>query len=457
MLTVGLVSRLLLTSSPPENTMSTELKVVMFIDQIDSTANTAQRGSTEIAQVAHEQDDLTSEALSVTRGRQLKDTGDGSVVLFSSVLNAVQAGVLVQQRVADRNAAQQNQRLRFDLHIGIDVGELVVLANGDLRGGAANRCARICSECPAGDVYLSETASQMLNPNEVELEALPTVQLRGIQGNTKLYRVRALHVQTHKLTNPFTWRGGITAAANFFDRKQEQHTLRTYLHGRQSCQIVGPRLIGKTPLLRQVERAAVDWDEKTVVAYLDPQDPRCHTLSGWLSVVARQCHWSTTATTLADFAECVEAGLEQGVRSVLCLDEFEELTMRPTEFTRDFFLTLRFCGQKGMSILTASRRPLSQLTDPSDKLVSPFYNAFPLLRLGPFPPSDAKDFVNLRRSGAPAFTTEEKDEILEFAKGHPLALQVACYYVLEAKNRESVSEAILKAADEMEVMLPDGW
>jgi hypothetical protein len=97
-----------------------------------------------------------------------------------------------------------------------------------------------------------------------------------------------------------------------------------------------------------------------VVAYLDLQDPRCYTLTGWLKQAARQCHWSTPATTLTDFAECVETALAQGLRPVLCFDEFEELTTRSTEFTRDFFLTLRACAQQGLSIVTASQHPLSE-------------------------------------------------------------------------------------------------
>ncbi|MFL6209921.1 MAG: adenylate/guanylate cyclase domain-containing protein [Pyrinomonadaceae bacterium] len=437
--------------------MTAELKVVLFTDQVKSTAHTAQRTSAEIEQVAHAQDELTSDVLRLTHGVQLKDTGDGCLAQFSSVLEAVQAGVLLQQRVSARNAVQQNERLKFELHIGIDAGELVVLANGDLRGDAANRCARVCSACPAGEVYLSDKAADMLKQNEVEVEALGARQFKEGEDEIKLCRVRALHVQPQSTPNPFIWRGGITAAADFFDREPEQRTLRAYLHGRQNCQIVGPRRIGKTSLLRQVERAAAGWDAQTVVAYLDLQDPRCYTLAGWLTLAARQCHWSTPAATLTDFAECVEAALAQGLRPVLCLDEFEELTTRRAEFTRDFFLTLRACAQQGLSIVTASQRPLSELTDHGDP-TSPFYNTFPLLRLGPFRPADAQDFVNFHRPGTPAFTPDERTTILEFAKGHPLALQVACFHVLEAKQTgDSLTAALRQASDDMDAHLPGGW
>jgi class 3 adenylate cyclase len=116
--------------------MPAELKVVLFTDQVKSTAHTAQRTHAKIEQVALEQDELTNEVLRLTHGVQLKDTGDGCFAQFSSVLDAVQAGVMLQARITARNAAQPNERLKFELHIGIDLGELVALDNGDLRGDA---------------------------------------------------------------------------------------------------------------------------------------------------------------------------------------------------------------------------------------------------------------------------------------------------------------------------------
>lgn len=437
--------------------MSTELKVVMFTDQVQSTANTARRTHAQIEQIAREQDDLTVQVLRLTRGTFLKDTGDGCLAQFPAILEAVQAGVLLQRRVAERNAAQVDEQMRFDLHIGIDVGELVVLENSDLRGDAANRCARICSECPPGEVYLSDTAAALLKSNEVGLDLAGAPLLKGIESKNSLYRVSALHVQPQDTLNPFVWRGGITRAEDFFNRDSEQRALRAYLRGRQNCQIVGPRRIGKTSLLRQIERAASLWERNAVAAYLDLQDPRCFTLDGWLKIAARQFRWPTLPATLSDFADHIDAALSDGLHLILCLDEFEELTARRGEFKREFFLTLRSCTQRGLSIATASRRPLSEITERGDPS-SPFYNTFPLTRLSPFATADAEDFVNLHRPGVPTFTNGERAAILGYAKGHPLALQVACFHVVESKQSgKSLDASMQKADDDMKAHLPDGW
>jgi uncharacterized protein len=437
--------------------MSTELKVVMFTDQVKSTANTSRRTHAEVEQIARAQDDLTAEVLRRTRGVLLKDTGDGCFAQFPAVLEAVQAGVLLQRRVAERNAAQGAEQMRFELHVGIDLGDLVVLENGDLRGEAANRCARVCAACPPGEVYLSDAAARALKHNEVELEEVGAPALKGVEDKTVIYRVTALRAWPESAPNPFIWRGGITRAEDFFDRDAEQRTLRAYLAGRQNCQIVGPRRIGKTSLLRQIERAAPNWDAAARVAYLDLQDPRCYTLKGWLALASRGCNWTTPAATLADFADCLDAALSDGQRHVLCLDEFEELTARRDEFTRDFFMTLRACAQRGLSVVTTSQRPLSELTDRGDP-TSPFYNIFPRVRLDPFRAADAEKFVNLHRTGVLSFTPDERQEILTFAKGHPLALQVACFHVIEAKGSgASLVAAIQKSADDMKAHMPDGW
>ena len=108
-----------------------------------------------------------------------------------------------------------------------------------------------------------------------------------------------------------------------------------------------------------------------------------------------------------------------------------------------------------MSIVTSSRSLLSELTERGDP-ASPFYNAFPVVRVVPFSKEDAEDFVNLRRRGAPGFTPEERDAILDFAKGHPLSLQVACFHVVDAReDRGALSTAIERARDDMKGHLPE--
>jgi class 3 adenylate cyclase len=434
--------------------MHTTLKVIMFTDQVESTRHMARRPPAEIMRVDREQGDLTAEVARQYGGTILKDTGDGAIIEFSSCTAAVQCGFILQQHVKARNRMQSNDRLKFELHIGIDFGEVVVLPNGDLRGNAANRAARVCALCPPGEVYFTEKMMQELHPHVVRVAKVDLIELKGVEGRINIYRLIECSDATEPVRNPFVWRNGITKAEDFFNRHHEEHRLRAFLQNRQNCQIVGARRIGKTSLLRHIERAAPAWEAATMVAYLDLQDPRCFTLGGWLERAGRQFGWSPSPENLAAFAECVEHELSEDHRLLLCLDEFEEITARRHEFHHDFLLTLRACGQQGMSIVTTSQRPLSELTDPQDR-TSPFYNTFPLLSVGPFADPDAADFVILDRPGIPPLSREEQTAILDFAAGHPLALQVAYFHVLEAKEGgEGLAVAMCRADDNMRAHLP---
>jgi hypothetical protein len=247
--------------------------------------------------------------------------------------------------------------------------------------------------------------------------------------------------------NPFSIRAGITDDRFFHDRERERRSLRDYVRNRQNCQLVGPRRIGKSSLLRYVERHARDWVAASRVAYLDLQDPRCYTLKGWLREVADGLGVAATPMTLVELTEGIEDLMGTGVHPVLCLDEFGEMASRSNEFPREVFLTLRSVGQRGMSIVTASPKRLSQLTNPRDD-TSPFFNTFPVLSVSTFTREDARAYVDKDRPGVPAFTETEKERILEFAEGYPLALQCASYHVLDGRESGGDTATALRFARE---------
>lgn len=252
-------------------------------------------------------------------------------------------------------------------------------------------------------------------------------------------------------TNPFVLRSGIKDPAWFFDRERAQASVEGFLAKRQNCQIIGPRRIGKTSLLLQVMRGARRLPA-AVVAFMDFQSPQCETLRGWLKHAGEGFGWRRVPRNRVEFAEQVEQMIRDGRAPVLLLDEFDELVRRPKQFPYEFFTTLRSCSQNGMSIVTASRQRLSDLIL-GDNEVSRFFNIFPRLDLGPFTPSDAADFVTTH---ARFFAADEREAALQFACGHPLALQVVCYWVVEARQTgRGLPEALAVAAEEMAEVLPE--
>ena len=75
------------------------------------------------------------------RGRVFKTTGDGMLIEFASVVDAVRCAVVVQQGMADRNANRpEAERIRF--RIGINLGD-VIHDEGDIFGDGVNVAARL--------------------------------------------------------------------------------------------------------------------------------------------------------------------------------------------------------------------------------------------------------------------------------------------------------------------------
>ena len=102
-----------------------------------------------------------------------------------------------------------------------------------------------------------------------------------------------------------------------------------------------------------------------------------------------------------------------------------------------------------MSVVTVSQVLLSELID-QERPDVPLLQRLPDPALNPLPPADASDFVTISRPGLAPFTAIERNAVLAFAQGHPLALQVACFHVVEARrNGEGLYAAMQQAEDDM--------
>ena len=88
-------------------------------------------------------------------GRIVKTTGDGLLVEFASVVDAVRCAAEVQQAAPERNAAVAADR-RIELRIGVNLGD-VIADNDDLYGDGVNLAARLEALAEPGSVVVSQT------------------------------------------------------------------------------------------------------------------------------------------------------------------------------------------------------------------------------------------------------------------------------------------------------------
>lgn len=121
------------------------------------------------------------------RGRVFKEMGDGMLVEFASVVNAVECGHFIQKSVQE--GADSSTEDPLTLRIGIHFGE-VIAENDDLFGDTVNIAARIESVCHPGDVWLSGEARQVVGHRlEFVFEPLGAKELKNISRPIELFRV----------------------------------------------------------------------------------------------------------------------------------------------------------------------------------------------------------------------------------------------------------------------------
>src|SRR6201994_1043709 len=101
--------------------------------------------------------DLIDPAIAAHHGRIVKRTGDGSIIEFRSVVDAVRCAIEVQAGMVERNAGVPPER-RIEFRVGIHVGDVVQESDGDLMGDGVNVAARLQAVAKPGGICLSEDA-----------------------------------------------------------------------------------------------------------------------------------------------------------------------------------------------------------------------------------------------------------------------------------------------------------
>jgi TolB-like protein/class 3 adenylate cyclase/Flp pilus assembly protein TadD len=101
--------------------------------------------------------DLIDPTIALHHGRVVKRTGDGVLIEFRSVVDAVRCAIEVQNGMVERNAGLPPER-RIEFRVGIHLGDVVEESDGDLMGDGVNIAARIEGVADPGCICLSEDA-----------------------------------------------------------------------------------------------------------------------------------------------------------------------------------------------------------------------------------------------------------------------------------------------------------
>ena len=123
------------------------------------------------------------------RGRIVKEMGDGVLVEFPSVVEAVQCAVIIQREMSVREAnVVDEQRIQYRIG-GINLGDIII-ENDDIFGDGVNVAARLEQLADPGGVCISGTAYDHLKSKvEVGYESLGDVPVKNIKQAVRVYRV----------------------------------------------------------------------------------------------------------------------------------------------------------------------------------------------------------------------------------------------------------------------------
>ncbi|RJT32746.1 adenylate/guanylate cyclase domain-containing protein [Mesorhizobium waimense] len=133
--------------------------------------------------------DVTDTAIALHQGRIVKLLGDGALVVFDSVVDAVICAAEIQKAVAARNGGlPEHERIVF--RIGINLGD-VALVDGDVYGDGVNIAARIEQLAEPGGVVVSGTAYDHLQGKlDWPLDFVGEQQVKNINRPVRMYRLR---------------------------------------------------------------------------------------------------------------------------------------------------------------------------------------------------------------------------------------------------------------------------
>ena len=146
--------------------------------------------------------DLIDPAIAAHHGRIVKRTGDGIIIEFRSVVDAVRCAIEVQTGMVERNAGVPPER-RIEFRVGIHLGDIVEESDGDLMGDGVNVAARLEGICEPGGICLSEDAYRhvrdRLKENFIDLGEK---QLKNIARPVRGYALTPAAINGAQVANP---------------------------------------------------------------------------------------------------------------------------------------------------------------------------------------------------------------------------------------------------------------
>lgn len=270
---------------------------------------------------------------------------------------------------------------------------------------------------------------------------------------------------------PFVAGSALQNSQSFVGRQEALDSITSRAAGAQptSINVFGKRRIGKSSLLyrfcetyeQRMPRYGRNPSE-FVAIYLSLQDAQCNKEANFYQAVADKLLQRPSVQGNPDltaplsggsldrqsFAGAMYEWKARGVLPILCLDKIEELLARPGEFDNGFYDSLRSLmdGNALMLVITSEQR--LDVYSRKRGLTSDFFNLGHLVHLLELTELEAGDLVRLPDPNDPALSPEKQDLALEWGGRHPYLLQLAGFWLWEARRQDRLVDWAKQEFDE---------
>lgn len=155
----------------------------MFTDIEGFTEMTERLGDVESHRRLMKHDVIIRSRLTANNGRELKSLGDGFLVVFPSVANALACAAAIQDDLSEHNAQHDDQlRVRIGIHAGS-----VIAQRDDVHGRNVIVASRIASLAKGGEVLVSSVVRRLAHGGRFKFDEGRTATLPGLADDQLVY------------------------------------------------------------------------------------------------------------------------------------------------------------------------------------------------------------------------------------------------------------------------------
>jgi len=153
------------------------LATILFTDIVESTETLGRVGDAAWGDMLAQYNEVVQFELDRYRGREVKETGDGSIALFDGPARAVECAASISHQV---------RAAGLEIRCGVHTGE-VELVPGDVRGVAVHLASRIMALAGPGEVLISGVTHDLLAGSGLQFESRGRHELKGIEGEREVF------------------------------------------------------------------------------------------------------------------------------------------------------------------------------------------------------------------------------------------------------------------------------